>query len=166
MKSIYFSLIIMTIFLPNKLFAEPTLGILKKVHTNNALQFSINAKLFTCKNYGIIMIDDVSEVENTCKQRLLSFIDEHPEHKEYSAMNLKRYQQYRLHIVNSECIINAKGRKTLAEMLLENGLAVRDSKMKNIVYEYKFKRAELRAKREKKGIYSDAILRSCVNVLK
>ncbi|MEA2111508.1 MAG: thermonuclease family protein [Campylobacterota bacterium] len=112
------------------------------------------------------MVGEISNVENTCKSRLKEYVQNHPEIFHFSSLQLKRYQQYHLDILNNQCIIYAKGRKSLSEILLENGLAVRDVKVKNIVFEYKFKRAELRARREKKGIYSDPILRSCVNVLK
>jgi hypothetical protein len=147
------------------LSAEPILGILKEVSSNNSIHFLINANQFTCKNYGIIMIDDVSDMENTCKKRLVDFMSSHPEYQTFSATHLIRFQQYRIHMLENACIINAQGRKSLAEMLLEHGLAVRDRSKKNSVYDYKFKRSERRARVEKKGIYSDTILRSCINVL-
>ena len=111
------------------------------------------------------MIDEVSSLENTCKKRLIDFKAEHPEYSYFSEQHLKQYQQYHLNIIDGKCILYSQGRKSLAELFLENGLAIRDRKEKNSVFDYKFKRAELRARKEKRGIYSDAILRSCINVL-
>jgi hypothetical protein len=97
---------------------------------------------------------------------LNAFIAEHPEYHYFSQTYLKRYQQYHLDILDSQCLLYAQGRKSLSELLLENGLAVRDEMKRNIILDYKFQRSVTRAQREKKGIYSDAILRNCVNVLK
>ncbi len=165
MKKFHLIILVVFYFMNNPLNAEPILGILKTVHNNNMFEFSINSNRFRCKNYGIIMIDEVNNLENTCKKRLIDFKIEHPQYSYFSQMHLKRYQQYHLNIIDGKCILYSQGRKSLSELLLENGLAIRDSKEKNSLLEYKFKRAQFRAKKEKKGIYSDSVLRSCINVL-
>lgn len=159
----HFTVVSVTALFCSYLLAEPVLGILQQVQHNNLLHFKISSNAFTCKNYGIVMIDEVKGIENTCKIQLDTFIAAHPEYHYFSQKHMTRYQQYHLNIIDSECLLYVQGKKSLSELLLENGLAVRDKLKKNTILDYKFKRSVMRAKNEKKGIYSDAILRSCVN---
>ncbi len=145
--------------------AEPLLGMVTKVVNNNVIAMKIHGKPFTCKNFGVLALDEIEGLENTCKQRLEAFQVQHPYYRYFSQMHLKRYQQYHLTIVDGQqCILYAQGKKSLAELLLEAGLAVHRQRSKEGITDYKYQRAVRRARNLKKGIYSDAVLRSCIHL--
>ncbi len=147
--------------------AEPTLGILTGVSSNNVLNLTIEGRAFTCKNYGILTLNEIEGLENTCKERLKAFELNNPQQRYFSQMHLKRYQQYPVIIVNKqECIVYAKGRKSLAELLLEAGLAIHKQSLQESITDYKYRRAVRRARNLKQGIYADAVLRNCIHLLK
>ncbi len=163
MKKFY---IIFFVGLSTFLSAEPTLGMVTQVVNNNTVTFNIDGRAFTCKNYGVFTLNEIEGLENTCKKRLKAFELNHPHYRYFSQTHLKRYQQYHVEIVNAQqCIVYAKGRKSLAELLLEAGLAVPKRSTQESITDYKYRRAVRRARTLKKGIFSDAVLRNCVHLL-
>ena len=147
-------------------YAEPILGIVIGVYANNQIAFNIHGQAFTCKNYGIVTLDEITDLEKKCQQRLKIFQRRYPYNRYFSQTHLKRYQQYHLDIVgNQQCIVHVQGRKSLAELLLEAGLAVVKQPTQATITGYNYRRAARRAKRLKSGMYSDAVLRNCVHLL-
>jgi len=148
------------------LYAEPTLGILKAVLSNNVMRFSIDAQPFTCKNYGIVTLDEIQGLQNTCNKLWVDFQHKQPYSRYATQQFLKRYQQYHLEILpNNRCLVYAKGKKTLSELLLEQGVAIREHTARNRFVDFKLKRAVRRARNRKRGIYAMPLLRSCIGVL-
>ncbi|RUM64923.1 MAG: hypothetical protein DSZ03_03555 [Sulfurimonas sp.] len=164
MKNVY--LIFLVGYVSLALSAEPTLGIVTGVLSNNEIAFTINGSAVTCQNYGIVTLDEIEGLDTTCKQRLVTFQRQHPRYRYFSQTHLKRYQQYHLERVDARrCIVYAQGRKSLAELLLEAGLAVATPSAQATMIDYQYQRSVRRARALQKGIYSDVLLRSCVQRL-
>lgn len=154
------------IFIITSLFSkEPTLAILNLVISNTSQKFSIRNYSFECRAYGVVSIEDVMQKNSSsssCRDSLNNLYSNNNRLQYFSDALLKSQQMYSLEFKNSECLLYANGQKTLSEFLLEEGLAALELNFKDNEFRYSFVKAELRAKRVKKGIWSKEIGNKCL----
>jgi len=72
---------------------------------------------------------------------------------------------YHVEFKEKGCVIYVQGKKTLSEVLLEEGLAVSQPSFQDEEYNYSFLKLQQRAKSNKKGLWGEDILKSCVDSL-
>jgi len=143
---------------------EPTLALLKNVYTNNIQKFSIGNTGYTCKAYGVISIEDLyfKSVENKiCKNSIIDFFRKNKTKKYFSQMLLHVEQLYHIDFIGDECIIYAKGQKTLSEILLQEGLAIKKVNFQDEVYKGKFISAQASARKQRKGLWKTTLYKNC-----
>lgn len=69
---------------------------------------------------------------------------------------------YHLEFVKEECLLFASGEVTLSELLLREGLAVLDPKLKDEEYTYLYKNAQKIARFERRGIWEEVRMEECL----
>ncbi len=157
-----FIVLLITNFLEAK---EPTLAILRNVYSNDFQQFTYKNYSFICRPYGIATLEDVyrsPSVSSVCKEHIDKFYIQNPLLKHLSASLLKIFQMYHITFKDGKCLIHAKGLKTLSEILVDNGIAVKEKYLKDEIYGYKLDKAQKKASFLKKGLHKDKVLRNCM----
>ena len=144
---------------------EPTLAILQNINSTSLQKFSIANSNFYCEAYGVLSIDKLASnksINPTCKKSISSFYQRHPQSKYFSQEVLKVLQMYHIEVKGDRCIVFAQGEVTLSEQLLREGLALLEPSFRDDEYEGLFKTAQLNAKVNKKGLWSESIVRDCI----
>jgi len=144
---------------------EPTMVILKNVYSNDIQQFTYKNYTFTCRPYGIVSLEEIyknPDISNICKKKVEEFYIKNPMLKHFSAGILKIFQMYHIDVKDKKCIIYAKGMKTLSELLIEKGLAVKYPYLKDEIFKYKFDTAQKGALYHKRGLFKDPVLKNCM----
>lgn len=163
-KSIYFFLV--AFLLHTSLYAkEPTMAILRDITTNAVQKFSIEQYSFYCQPYGVISLDKLyenSKMDSKCKQSIKNFYKKNPNLEYFTMELLKVGQMYHLEFKDKECVIYAKGQRTLSEILLSEGLAVNKPIFKDEEFKFLFERAQTNAKLLEKGIWGEKVLKDCI----
>jgi hypothetical protein len=163
-KIVYF--FILDLFLTFSLYAkEPTTAILDNVVSNEVQQFHIGSYGFRCVPYGVLSLEKLytnSKLTSVCQKSIYNFYKKYPNLKYYSQKILKTQQMYHIEFKNQECILYALGEKTLSELLLENGLAVRKPIFRDEEFKYLFYKAQLKAKTNKYGMWKENIINDCI----
>lgn len=158
------------IFLAHSLSAkEPTMAILTNIITNSTQKFNIGNYNFYCEPYGVISLEKLyarSAPESKCRESIVGFYNRHPDLKYFTQEVMKVMQMYHLEFKEKQCIIYARGQKTLSELLLENGLALIKPNFDDEEFRYLFYKAQLNAKISKSGMWSEQIDKDCVSELK
>ncbi|OIP56276.1 MAG: hypothetical protein AUK54_02540 [Helicobacteraceae bacterium CG2_30_36_10] len=169
-KLIYF-FILLSVFL-SSLFSvyakEPTLAILNTIISNETQKLSIGNYGFTCEPYGVLTLEKLynnATMDYTCQDKIKTFYIKHPDLEYYSSSILHIRQMYHIEFKGKECILYAKGQKVLSEILLEEGLAVKQPAFDDEEYNYLFSKAQNRAKSNKKGLFEDDTLSACIDSL-
>jgi len=143
---------------------EPTLAILKNVYTNNIQKFSIGNYNYICKAYGIVSIEDLynTSIENPmCRKSIVEFFERYPLEEYFSANLLYTGQMYHIEFRDMECILHAKGIKTLSEILLYEGLALKKVNFRDEIYRERFITAQDNARKRKKGLWGTTVYKNC-----
>jgi hypothetical protein len=149
--------------------SEPTLVILKSIHSNNSQIFTLSNYSFSCKAYGIENIENIYEKENnniTCKKALVEFYQKHPRLKTYVQEKLYLMNMYHIEFKQSGCLIYVGSQMTLSELLLKEGLAIIKTNFRDDEHKGAFLQAQDSAKYAKKGIWGEDILKKCLFGLK
>lgn len=144
---------------------EPTMAILLDITTNSTQRFNIGQYNFYCTPYGVITLEKLyknSKIDSKCKVSIESFYEKHPNLEYFTMKLLKVRQMYHLEFKNKECVIYAKGQKTLSEILLSEGLAVNKPMFKDEEFKFLFERAQINAKLLEKGIWGEKVLKDCI----
>ncbi|MCW8837871.1 MAG: thermonuclease family protein [Thiovulaceae bacterium] len=147
---------------------EPTLATLRSVNTNEFQRFSIGLYEFTCKPYGVITVDElysIAEFDSSCKKSVQEFYIQNPMSKYFTQNLLKDRQLYHIEFKNKRCIIYAKGKMTMSELLVKNGLAVRSPIVESKEFEYSLTQAQIYAKENKVGLFKNDISNKCISEL-
>lgn len=142
---------------------EPTLAILKKIYSNNLQQIIINSYVLKCNAYGITSIEELREENlnnSVCQESINNFYKKNLNTKYFIFNLLKIEEIYHLEFRKNQCILYANGEKTLSEILLENGLALIDTKIDK-EFRYSFFKAQKKAKFNKLGIWREQIPKKC-----
>jgi hypothetical protein len=142
------------------------LGLLLKVENNSVFYFSSNNRQNICIAYAIVSFDmlfNASKNNELCRKTLLQYYKKHPKEKNFAKNYFHINQQYAFERKDSSCIIYAQGKRSYAELLLKNGMAIVAKGFRDEVIKFKYKRIENQAKIEKKGLWDNPILRNCIS---
>ena len=160
------TIFIINILMLNSLHAnEPTLATLESVTSNEVQKFRINQFTFYCKPYGVVSVEELYKnitLNATCKKSIEKFYIQNPQAKYFTHSLLKPKQMYHLEFKDQECILFAKGEKTLSELLLENGYGVLKPMFEDKEYKGYFTKSQNKAKLLKKGLWGTNIIRECI----
>ncbi len=139
--------------------------ILKDIISNNVQQFNFRNYTFYCTPYGILTLDDLytsNSVSKGCKKKIDELFIKRPDLKYFTNSKMHIEQMYSIELKEKKCVIYASGQKTLAELLLENGLAVVKPGFSDEEFHNYFKKAQRRGEHSNEGIYRDNTLRACI----
>jgi len=141
------------------------IGLLLEVKNNSLLYFSVNNQDELCVPYGVVtfeMLRHKNHDATLCQKRLNHYFEMHPKDAFLAREHFHLQQQYHIEKRDDRCMIYAQGKKRYAQILLEKGLAIVpvDFEDKSVAVQYR--RIQSEAQREKKGLWSDAILRNCM----
>lgn len=144
-------------------------GLLLEVKNNSLLYFSVNNRDELCVPYGVItfeMLRHKSHDSILCQKRLNHYFEMHPKDAYLAKEHFHLQQLYPIEKRDDRCMIYAQGKKRYAQILLEKGLATVpvDFEDKSVAVQYR--RIQKEAQREKRGLWSDAVLQNCMMQLK
>ena len=165
MNKIIALLLLQLLFINPLQASEPVLAMLLTVYSNDMQKFSIGSYSVTCKSYGVVSLDELmrhANINATCKKSIKNFQRKNPLLNYLSEGLLHVQQLYHIDFRKKSCIIYAKGELTLAEILLENGLAQVSQKLSDKYLLYRYKNAQRRAKFNKKGMFSSRVATDCL----
>ena len=149
--------------------AEPQTAILEAIYSNDIQKFQFSSYNFYCNAYGITTIEDldfISKEESLCKKSIHTFYKKNPKSKYYLFYKLHLKELYHLEVIEKECIVYVDGEKTLSELLLEKGLAMKKESVENKELKHSFYKVELRAKKNQAGIWNSKIPVDCISEIK
>ena len=163
MKKIYCMFFL--VFIAN-LAGQDVLAILKSVQNNHTLHMRHLQQPFVCKPYGVETLSELemrTDTNSSCRQSIDLFRQENPQEKYFAVSILKIEQQYSVESIQGLCMLHLSSAHSYSEALLEEGYALVTSAMikDDEVLEQRFKKALLRAKKTKAGIWSDTDVRNC-----
>ncbi len=145
---------------------EPNIMLLDAIYANDSYLFRFKQDNYLCKPYGVWTLDRVLQNRNitpTCKRALDSFILHNPKLHRFTWYVMHLEEGYRLEFRNKECIIYLGSKRTLSETFLEAGVAIEQPGFSDEEFRYRFYQALRAAKVNKRGIWSDAKLQSCIS---
>jgi hypothetical protein len=147
---------------------EPTLAILRTADTNEYQKFSIGMYEFICRPYGVITLEELfsrSETNSPCQKSINEFYLKNPMQRYFAQNILKNRQTYHLEFKQNSCVLYAKGKLSMSELLIKNGLAFKKPKFKDEEFEHSFTQAQNYAKRLEIGLFKEKIQNKCVSEL-
>ncbi len=166
-KIIYF--LLLQLFISTMLSAkEPTLVTLNAVLSNGVQKFTLGNYSFYSRPYGILTLQNLYEnasLNKGCKKTLENFYAKNPLLEHFSSEYLKIKQLYHIEFKGDRSVVYVKGEKSLAELLLEKGLAVVKPLFHDDEFIYAYNKAQLNAKMAKKGIWKESAIVQCINAL-
>jgi len=148
------------------LYAQELVALVKGVESNHMIHMSYKQTPFVCKPYGVESISQLvlrTDVNSTCRGYLNEFRQAYPQEKYFAHTRLQVQQQYSVEGLDNLCLLHFSSASSYSEALLEEGYAriPVDMKYKNFILNHRFKRAVLRAKSTKAGMWSDVNVRNC-----
>ncbi|MDF1874546.1 thermonuclease family protein [Sulfurimonas sp. SAG-AH-194-I05] len=144
---------------------EPQMAILYNIITNDMQEYKIGNTKFVCSPYGVMSIDEmyrISKPDSTCAKSIIKFYEKRRDLQYYIYSKIRVQQQYPIVYKNGRCIVNIEGERSLSEILLAEGLALRQPLFKDKEYFSYFYNAQNKARTEKKGLWGENINRDCV----
>ena len=147
---------------------EPFVAVLFNVVSNETQLFNSGGYDFCCKPYGILTLETLhsnSKSGSLCQKKIEIFYKKNPDLKYFTYKILNYKQRYHIEFKDKKCVLYAKGEVSLSELLLKEGLAVQKPLFKDEEFGYIFFQAQQKAKFEKKGLWNDKILESCMKEL-
>jgi len=145
---------------------EPSLAILLNVNSNTTQQFNIGNYNFYCQPYGVVSLEKLysnSTNGSICQKNIDMFYKKNPDLKYYSDTILHLKQRYHIDFKNGSCVLYAKGQLTLSEILIKKGLALVEPMFKDDEFISSFKKSELEAMLDKRGLWNSDIKKSCIS---
>ena len=145
---------------------EPRIMLLDAIYANDSYLFRTKQARYLCKPYGVWTLDRViknSDITPTCKKVLDEFIVNNPKLHRFVWYVMHLEEGYRVEFKNKECIIYLGSEQTLSEALLQAGAAIGQPGFSDEEFRYRFYEALRAAKVNKRGIWSDTKLQSCMN---
>jgi hypothetical protein len=139
---------------------EPSIAILSKIYNNSTFLLQKGVKVYTCKVYGVVTLEDLffrAKADNQCQKEIINLYEKRVNLKYFAFFRLKEEQSYHINDKNGRCIIYSKGETTYSEELLKKGLALIALHFKDEVFDYVFTQAQENAKIEKKGLWGTKI---------
>lgn len=149
----------------NAISKEPTMAILDGVLSNTHQKLSIKQMSFICEAYGVIspvkLVQKI-DLSDGCKKSLENFYLKNPYKKHFVRLELHPMQMYRVIFRENKCLLFARGKSTISELLLREGLVVLEPNFRDREYENLYKYAQKSARVEAKGIWGDDLRRDCL----
>ena len=161
----YMSLLLLC-FLPQLYAGEPNIMLLDAIYANDSYLFRFKQSRYICRPYGVWTLDRVignTNITPVCKKALDEFIVHNPKLHRFAWYVMHLEEGYRVEFKNKECIIYLGSKQTLSEALLRDGAAIEQPGFSDEEFRYRFYQALRAAKVNKRGIWSDAKLRSCMS---
>ncbi len=165
-SSFYFILVLLSIFVNNLYAKEPLMAILLQVKSNTTQEFKVNQNSFSCSPYGVITLEDLykrTKADSVCRKSILAFYKKRKDLKYYVHDMLSIFQLYSLRFEDKKCILNVSGEKSLSEILLDKGLAIKEPGALQREYNFYFYKAEQKARIQKKGLWEENIYKECAS---
>ena len=148
------------------LHAKDVLALVKGVDNNHIIHMVYKQAPFVCKPYGVESISQLvlrTDVNSSCMGYLNEFRRAHPQEKSFAQTSLHIEQQYSVEGLEKSCLLHLSSGSSYSEVLLEEGYARMPIGIKydDVILEYRFKRALLRGKSSKAGMWSDVNVINC-----
>ena len=144
---------------------EPVLAKYEGAISNATQYFSIGTYSFLCKPYGLITLESLYNNPSTntiCKQNIQRFFTRNP----LDLFFVQKYffvgQYYHVEFQKEWCIVYIKGRTTLSELLLRQGLGIMKPNFRDKEFISLFEKAQRSARDLKTGIWKDNIVKNCL----
>ncbi len=153
-------------FLPDLYAQNPNIMLLDALYANDTYLFRAKQTRYLCKPYGIWTLDRVlknTHITPVCKKVLDDFILHNPKLHHFVWYMMQIEEGYRVEFRGKECIIYLRSKRTLSEALLQAGVAIEQPGFSDEEFGYRFYQALRAAKVNKRGIWSDAKLQSCMS---
>jgi len=153
------------------LHAETVLSLLTSIENNHTLHMLHKQKKFVCTPYGVETISQLvsrTDINSSCMNHLYDFRQAHPQENSFAHKILHIQQQYSAEGANEGCLLYLSSNHSYSESLIEHGYGriPVSFRYEDRILEYRFKRAQQRAKKRKAGIWSDVNIRNCFLVEK
>jgi len=147
---------------------EPLLARLETSISNEKQIFGIDSFTFTCTPYGVIALEKLykdSPQNSECRKSIERLYRKNPNLQYYISEILKYKQLYHIEIKEKSCLVYVKGEVSLSEVLLKNGLAINRLTFRDEEFRTYFKKAQIAAKREEKGLWKEKVFEYCIKEL-
>ena len=154
------------LFLPLLRAQEPQILFLDAINANDSYLFHSREARYLCTPYGVWTLDRItrnSDISPVCKKALDNFIMHNPKLHYFVHYIMQTEEGYRVEFRNGRCIVYLGSKRTLSEVLLQNGVAIEEPVFSDEEFRYRFHQALRVAKTKKQGIWSDVKLRSCMS---
>jgi hypothetical protein len=157
---------VLLIFCIASLDARELISLLKSVENNHTLHMKYFQKPFVCTPYGVQTLSELlqrTDLSSSCKKSLSDFREDDPHEKYFAVSLLKIEQQYSIESIQGLCLLHLSSEFSYSEALLEHGYALipPEGIKEDNVLKQRFDKAQLRAQKTKRGIWSDADARNC-----
>lgn len=164
----YSTLFLVFFFISNLYAKEPLMATLVNIHSNDTQEFKINKSRFSCSPYGVITIDRLfteSKADSVCRKSISAFYTKRKDLQYYVHGIFNIYQLYNLKFEDEKCIINVSGEKSLSEILLDKGLAIKKPGALHREYDFYLYKAERKARIQKRGLWGENIFQECASYI-
>ncbi len=158
--------LLVSVFFSSLQAQEPRIMILDAIYANDSYLFRYKRSHIVCKPYGVWTFDQAlrrDDISSSCKKVLADFIAHNPKLYYFAHYNLHLEQGYRVEKKKGECIIYPGSKRTLSEMLLAEGIAIKQPNFIDEEFRYRFFQAQATAKIHKRGIWKDAKISKCMS---
>lgn len=148
--------------------AGPLLGMVKNIQSNRYIEFSLGEFWYRTQPYGVLTLEELaylSVLPSECREHVGDYYRKFPLKRHFAQKYLKVGQLYHLEPREKSAIIYAEGMKSYAELLLEEGLAMREPLLADKEWAYRFRQIQKIARLEKKGLWAEDIWIDCVTSL-
>ncbi|MBL0708405.1 MAG: thermonuclease family protein [Sulfurimonas sp.] len=145
--------------------SEIVLARLENTISNEKQRYGLRNYTFECKVYGILTLETLyyrSKIGSICRKNIDAFYKKYPKKRYFADTTLKYKQLYHIENKKDGCIVYAKGQRSLSELLIEEGLAVKKPFFHDEEFRYYFTAVQRKAKMQKKGLWSVNIFNDCI----
>ena len=154
------------------LYSHDFITLMLKSKSGDHLQFKgVGYSLF-CHPHGVFTISEFMhdpQVPSECKQELQK-VSKTIQRRYGTALQNRLHLEQRYHIRSKDgfCVIYFNDNKTYSQVMLEQGLGVirKEFLSQDRWFQYRLKKAQNLAKREKRGIWSFPFVAECFEALK
>lgn len=149
----------------SSLYGEIRVGLLIQIRDNAKQTLLTQNQSVGCEPFGIIPLEKM--VQNgfnpqECQKEIALFHQSNPHLKAYAKEQLSLQMTYHYEMIPQGCILYANGPESYSEMLLKEGLAIRDRQFSDNEWNGRLKKAEDGAVRAKKGLHATLIQKLCI----
>lgn len=146
--------------------AQVLVALLKAVENNHTLHMHYQQQPFVCTPYGVETVSQLllkTDLNSSCMQSIKDFRESNPEEKFFAITSLYIEQQYSVEGLDNLCLLHLSSSHSYSETLLEKGYARISPLLRFKEFELfeRFERAQLRAIKKKKGIWSEGAIQNC-----